>query len=152
LAATTGLKLGHTASRSALALPKILLALSAGLTQEQAAKAVGINRTTLHRWREAMPEFAANVDAAREHARQEALERLRAAGKQDWKAISEWLRLSFAEYRTGNGPSVNVNTNVAAVVIGSEKRKELQERLARLNASTVDQRLLSVNDREDVNA
>src|SRR4030095_16413693 len=57
LAATTGLKLGHTASRRALALPKILLALSAGLTQEQAAKAVGINRTTLHRWREAMPEF-----------------------------------------------------------------------------------------------
>jgi hypothetical protein len=104
------------------------------------------------RWRDNDPELASRFEAAREASRKEMLEAIKAFAPKDWRAAEAYLRLSFAEYRTGNGPSVNVNTNVAAVVIGPEKRKELQERLARLNASTVDQRLLSVNDREDVNA
>jgi len=88
--------------------PKICLALGSGLTLDQAARASGISHDTLKRWRDDMPEFAAKVDAARDIARQDALDRLKTAGKQDWRAISEWLRLTFAEYRIGNGPTVNV--------------------------------------------
>jgi hypothetical protein len=58
------------------------------------------------------------------------------AGKKDWRAKEAWLRLSFqSDYRAA-GAKVEVNTNAQAgvVVLTQEKRRELQERLARLQA------------------
>jgi hypothetical protein len=77
------------------------------------------------------------MDAAREVARKRALEAIQAAGEKDWRAHAEWLRLCFqSDYR--RDASVNVNASASAtvqqaqVVITEEKRRELQERLRRL--------------------
>lgn len=92
----------------------LIKALRAGLTKAQACAACGIARQTLATWMEKHPDFAVRVEAAREEARQEALEDIKDAGKEDWKATAQWLRLAFPEYRTEQRHSVqfNAQTNI----------------------------------------
>jgi hypothetical protein len=42
------------------------------------------------------------MDSAREEARQKALEGILAAGEKDWRALAEWLKLTFPEHRQGH--------------------------------------------------
>ena len=78
------------------------------------------------------------MEAAREEARQTALEGIKAAGEKDWRALAEWLKLTFPEHRSGH--SINVNATASAqqatVVVTEEKRRELQEKLARLQSQS----------------
>jgi hypothetical protein len=80
------------------------------------------------------PDLEPRMEAAREEARQKALEGIKAAGARDWRALAEWLRLTFPEHRSGHCINVSATANAlqAAVVITEEKRRELQERFARL--------------------
>src|SRR5215831_3840286 len=103
---------------------KLLGALRAGLTHKQACLACGIGQSTLADWRERYPDLEPRMDAAREEARQKALEGIKAAGKTEWRALAEWLKLTFPEHRQGH--SINVSATAgAAVQVTDEERAKL---------------------------
>jgi len=52
------------------------------------------------------------MEAARETARQAALEGIKTAGEKDWRALAEWLKLTFPEHRSGN--NINISATAAA--------------------------------------
>jgi hypothetical protein len=58
----------------------------------------------------------------------------------DWRALDTWLQRSFpADYRRDASINVKAEANAASasqLVLGPEKRRELQKRLARLRAKT----------------
>ncbi len=123
----------------------MIKALQAGLTKTQACAACGIARQTLATWMEKHPDFAVRVEAAREEARQEALEDIKDAGKEDWKATAQWLRLAFPEYRTEQRHTVQLNsqTNILCdeetriqIVEMRKKIMERQENRERLTSGT----------------
>ncbi len=123
----------------------MIKALQAGLTKAQACAACGIARQTLATWMEKHPDFAVRVEAAREEARQEALEDIKDAGKEDWKATAQWLRLAFPEYRTEQRHTVQLNsqTNILCdeetriqIVEMRKKIMERQENRERLTSGT----------------
>jgi hypothetical protein len=117
---------------------RLLATLADGLTQKQACLACGIGESTLYGWKKERPKLVTQMTEAREQARQKALAKIKAAGESgDWRASAEFLKLSFPEYRQGNNINVSATANAAGaqqVVITPEKRAELQERLARLQA------------------
>ena len=123
----------------------LLKALRAGLTKAQACLACGISRQTLATWCEKYPDFGLRVDSAREEARQDALESIRNAGEEDWKATAQWLRLAFPEYRTEQRHTVQLNsqTNILCdeetrmqIVEMRKKIMERQENRERLTSGT----------------
>ncbi len=123
---------GGKAGRPSLYKPevveKLLDALRAGLTHKQACLACGIGQSTLADWRERYPELEPRMEAARETARQTALEGIKTAGEKDWRALSEWLKLTFPEYRQGS--SINVTATASAqqataLVVTEEQRHRL---------------------------
>jgi hypothetical protein len=126
----------------------LIKALQAGLTKAQACAACGIARQTLATWMEKHPDFAVRVQAAREEARQEALEHIKDAGKEDWKATAQWLRLAFPEYRTEQRHTIQLNsqTNILCdeetrmqIVEMRKKIMERRENRERLTSGTNDQ-------------
>jgi transposase-like protein len=105
----------------------MLRALRAGLTHAQACRATGIARETLYGWMDKHADFRVRVEAARDEARRDALEDIKEAGKEDWKALAQWLRLAFPEYRR-DGPTVNVSShNQTLVLCDEETRAKIQE-------------------------
>jgi hypothetical protein len=67
------------------------------------------------------------MEAAREEARQKASEGIRTAGEKDWRELSEWLKLTFPEYRQGNSINVTATANAqqAPVVVTEEQWQRL---------------------------
>ena len=124
-------KAGRPSKYSPAVVDRLLAALAAGLTQKQACMTCGISENTLSAWRKEYPELEPQMDIAREQARKKALEGIKTAGEKDWRALAEWLKLTFAEYRSGH----NINVNATAVndqrtvVITEQKRAELQAKL-----------------------
>jgi transposase-like protein len=122
---------GRPSKYSPSVVDRLLASLAAGLTQKQACMACGICENTLAAWRKQYPDLEPRIESAREVARQTALEGIKTAGEKDWRALAEWLKLTFAEYRSGH----NINVNATAVndqrtvVITEAKRKELQAKL-----------------------
>ena len=110
---------------------RLLASLDAGLTQKQACMACGICENTLATWRKQYDDLDPRIDAAREVARQTTLEGIKTAGEKDWRALAEWLKLTFLEYRSGS--SINVNATAMndnrTVVVTEAKRAELQAKL-----------------------
>jgi len=107
-----------------------LAALADGLTQKQACIASGICENTLAAWRERYPDLEPRIEAAREAARQKALEGIKTAGDDgDWRASEAFLRMSFhTDYRQNQ--SINVNATATAqqaTIITDEQRKRLIE-------------------------
>ena len=86
------------------------------IVQKQGCLAVGIHKNTLRFWREKHPELEERMSKAREKARQRALSGIkRAVENGDWRALAEFLRLSFPEdYRRASNASVEMNTAVQA--------------------------------------
>jgi transposase-like protein len=139
------LKVGQPSKYDTRRANTVLKALRAGLTKAQACLACGISRQTLATWCEKYPEFGLRVDAAREKARQDALEDIKDAGKEDWKATAQWLRLAFPEYRTEQRHTVQLNsqTNILCdeetrmqIVEMRKKIMERQENRERLTSGT----------------
>ena len=122
---------GRPSKYSPSVVDRLLASLAAGLTQKQACMACGICENTLAAWRKQYPDLEPRIESAREVARQTALEGIKTAGEKDWRALAEWLKLTFAEYRSGH----NINVNATAVndqrtvVITEAKRKKLQAKL-----------------------
>jgi len=102
---------------------KLLAALRAGLTHKQACLACGIGQSTLADWRERYPELEPHMDAAREEARQKALEGIKSAGEKDWRALAEWLKLTFPEHRQGHNINVSATAGAAVQVTDEERAK-----------------------------
>jgi hypothetical protein len=105
---------------------KLLAALRAGLTHKQACLACGIAQSTLADWRERYSDLEPLMDAAREEARQKALEGIKDAGQKDWRALAEWLKLTFPEHRQGH--NINVSATAGAAMQMSctdEERRKL---------------------------
>jgi hypothetical protein len=120
-------------------IKKLMAAIADGLNIKQACMAVGIGETTLHDWRQEIPELEAQLEEARERCRKKALAGIKAAGEAgDWRALEAFLRMSFpAEYRRDASVNVNASATVQqGVVISEEKRRELQEKLRRLQDQT----------------
>jgi hypothetical protein len=65
------------------------------------------------------------MEAVRETARQAALEGIKTAGEKDWRALAEWLQLTFPEHRPGNNINVTATASAqqAAVVCTEEQRR-----------------------------
>ena len=138
-------KVGQPSKYDTRRASTMLKALRAGLTKAQACLACGVSRQTLATWCEKYPEFGPRVDAAREEARQDALESIRNVGKEDWKATAQWLRLAFPEYRTEQRHTVQLNsqTNILCdeetriqIVEMRKKIMERQENRERLTSGT----------------
>ena len=112
---------------------KFLAALSAGLTHKQACLACGISQSTLIDWRERYPDLDARMEAAREIALQTALEGIKTAGDKDWRALAEWLKLTFPEYRQGNNINISATATSQQAVVCDEATRErliaLRERI-----------------------
>jgi hypothetical protein len=120
---TNEIKLGAPTKYSPNTKARILSALSAGLTQRQAASAAGICERTLFAWKERHPELAAEMEQAREVARQHALEQIQAAGQKDWRAWAEWLKLTFPEHRQ-SGHNINVTAQAGTQVLCDEATRQ----------------------------
>ena len=103
---------------------KLLAALSAGLTHKQACLACGISQSTLIDWRERYPDLDARMEAAREVARQTALEGIKTAGEKDWRALAEWLKLTFPEHRPGNNINISATATAPQAVVCDEATRE----------------------------
>jgi hypothetical protein len=117
---------------------RLLAALADGLTQKQACAASGISESTLSGWRKCHPELEPRLAQAREAARQKGLKALQSAGDKDWRAWEAWLKYAYAaDYRRDTSVNVNASATVQqGVVISEEKRRELQEKLRRLQDQT----------------
>jgi hypothetical protein len=109
---------------------KLLAALSAGLTHKQACLACGISQATLIDWRERYPDLEPRMEAARETARQTALQGIKTAGEKDWRALAEWLKLTFPEHRQGS--NINISATAAAQQVGLVCDEETRQRLIAL--------------------
>jgi hypothetical protein len=112
------------------AVERLLAALSAGLTYKQACLACGISEATLHNWREQHPDLEPRMEAARETARQKALEGIKTAGEKDWRALAEWLKLTFPGHRQGNQNNINVTAQAGMQLVCDEPTRA---RLIELN-------------------
>jgi len=136
------------ATRSEKLISAILNSIASGLNIKQACIANGVSHDAFLDWRKEDPALVERFEAARELGRQEMLGVIKAAASKDWRAAESHLRLSHAEYRTGNGPSVHVNTAIQnqTITVGPEKRKELQERLQRLQGQSA---VLTLPDKEN---
>jgi hypothetical protein len=66
------------------------------------------------------------LEAARDEARRNALEDIKRAGDQDWRAKAKWLYLAFPEYRQ-HGPTLQVNTQNNTILCDEETRRQIQE-------------------------
>ena len=120
--------LGRPTKYSHHVLERLCGALSDGMPIKGACVVAGIGVTTLSEWREKHPEIEQRIDEARELARQQALQRIKAAGEKDWRAHAEWLRLTFpADYR-GNANKVEVQQAVQ-VQISQERLADIRSRL-----------------------
>jgi len=57
----------------------------------------------------------------REEARQKALEGIKAAGAKDWRALAEWLKLTFPEHRSGHSISASATANAQQAVVVTDQ-------------------------------
>jgi hypothetical protein len=103
---------------------RLLVGLADGLPIKSACIIAGIGVSTLADWREKYPELEQRMAEAREKARQQALQRIKRAAKDDWRAAVAWLRLTFPDdYRRLSNTSVEVNTAVQTAVVFTEEER-----------------------------
>src|SRR5205823_6817719 len=91
---------GRPTKYSEKVILRLCNALADGMPIKGACVVAGIGVTTLAGWREKHPCLEDRMSKARELARQNALQAIKA--EKDWRAQAEWLRLTFPEdYRGG---------------------------------------------------
>jgi|GEM_PF-6718820 len=105
----------------------LLKALAGGLNVGQACKVVGVGQSTLSDWKTRHPELPERLEAAREACRARALAQIQAAGADDWRAASDFLKYSFwQDYRPNSQVNVNASATVQqATVVSEEQRARL---------------------------
>jgi hypothetical protein len=127
---------GRPTKYSPEVVERLCLALSDGMPIKGACIVAGISVTTLGEWREKYPELEPRLTEAREFARQKALQAIKNAGERDWRAHSEWLKLSYPSDYRGGSTRIDVSANAfassAVVVVNEEQRLVLIERRKKL--------------------
>ena len=108
---------------------RLLGFIESGLNIKQACAAAGLGVSTLREWRQDDSALEEQLEAAREVMRAKILAQIKEAGKDDWRALECYLRLSFAEYRFGNSPQVNIalQQNVALEERDPERAKLIEK-------------------------
>ena len=105
---------------------RLCSAIADGMPARGACVVAGIGVTTLNEWRERYPDLQERLSDAREHARLKALQAIKAAGKQDWRAWSEWLKLTYAADYRGTRAKIEVSAfasaNLAAISVEDQQR------------------------------
>ena len=91
-------------------IDRLLGALRAGCTYKQACEAAGIGEPALWEWRKEHPDLVERMAEARAVACQQALEAIQTAGKKDWRAHAEWLKMCHPEYRQA-GTKIDIAAN-----------------------------------------
>jgi len=120
---------GRPTKRTKAALGRLYKAIALGLSQASACVVSGISVSALRNWRSEDPAISDGMEKARETARQEALAIIKSAAiaNKEWRAASEWLKLSYgSDYRQAGG-GITIN-NQLAVVVSEDKRQELIQR------------------------
>jgi hypothetical protein len=102
---------------------RLLGHLKRGLNQTQALKATGISRTAFANWLLADPNLVDDIETARENARSRSLRAIQRAGREDWRAHVEFLKLSF-----GMGKTQEQTVNVG-VAVGQAPTMTEEDRL-----------------------
>ena len=128
--------MGNKTKYSKAIVNKICGYIESGLNNKQACQAAGICETTLREWRTQHPDFADRIEAAREVMRAKVLAEIKAAGKDDWRAHAEFLRLAFAEYRFGQSPQVNVAIS-QTMEVNDPERARLIAKLEEMRAKAL---------------
>lgn len=143
------------------ALVKELLGyIEDGLNIKSACAAAGVGVSTLREWRAEYPGLEEDLNAAREKMRAKILAQIKAAGagkEGDWKALAEYLRLSFPELRFGNGANVNIalQNNLTLEERDPERARliaELEGARARALAESAASEPLQITDASDARA
>jgi hypothetical protein len=107
---------------------RLCAAMADGMPIKGACVVAGIGVTTLKEWREKYPDLEERIADAREHARLQGLQAIKAAGEKDWRAWAEWLKLTHpTEYR-GSGAKIEVSALASATgpVMTEGRLRELQ--------------------------
>jgi hypothetical protein len=115
-------------------LERLCAAIGDGMPLRGACVVAGIGVTTLKEWRERYPDLEERIADGREHARLRGLQAIKAAGKKDWRAWAEWLKLTHpTEYR-GSGGKIAISTTAitSGPIMIEERLRELQETRQRM--------------------
>jgi hypothetical protein len=97
---------------------RILAALRKGATMEMAAKAAGISRATLHRWRDRHEGFDRKVQRARAEAGLDSLDVIESAADEgDWRAAAWMLEKRYPDQygESGDLPQEEIESFVETV-------------------------------------
>jgi hypothetical protein len=114
-------------------IDRLLGALRAGCTYKQACEAAGIGEPALWEWRKEHPDLVERMAEARAVACQQALEAIQTAGKKDWRAHAEWLKMCHPEYRqAGTKIDIAANGQQTNVVCSEQERQQLIAQRERL--------------------
>lgn len=105
-------------------------AVAAGLSNKSACSVAGISQETLSQWRKDRPEFAGQLECAREKAKERALAAIQKAGKTEWRALEAWLKLTSPEYRKNRESltslQINSATGASNIAISNEDLAEMR--------------------------
>ena len=88
---------GRPSKKTPEALRLLLGAAEVGAPLRACCAVAGISTELLRQWCDESPEVAGEIATARERGRVNALHTLQEAGKEDWRACAEFLRLAFRE-------------------------------------------------------
>jgi len=127
-------KIGRPTKFNDETIERLCAAIGCGMPIKGVCVVAGIGVTTLKEWRERYPDLEERITDAREHARLQALQAIKAAGEKDWRAWAEWLKLTHPTDYRGSGAKIEVSALASANVpiITAEKLRELQEIRQRL--------------------
>src|SRR5438552_621459 len=98
----------HRPKYKAVTVKRLLKYIASGLNITKACIAAGIDRRTYYVWRVSHPELDSLLEKAREECRLRALAAIKVAAKDDWRAMVEFLKLSYHNDYQRNGNTVNV--------------------------------------------
>lgn len=98
----------------------IVEALSQGVIIAHAVDSVGIGERTFYDWKDADPQFAADVMRARATSANRRIRRIEAAGEAgDWKADAWLLERQFREYRQAQEVEHSGSIGLEGVLLGN---------------------------------
>src|SRR5262249_27152826 len=121
--------LGRPTKYSQEVVDRLCDALADGMPIKGACAVAGIGVTTLAEWREKHRGLEDRMSAARERARQNALQGIKAASEKDWRAHVEWLKLAFRDDYCGPANKVEVQQSMNVLQVSEEMLRNLRSRL-----------------------
>jgi hypothetical protein len=120
---------GRPTKYSQVVVHRLCGTLADGMPIRGACVVAGIGVTTLAEWREKHPRLEDRMSEARELARQNALQGIKAASEKDWRAHVEWLKLTFRDDYCGPANKVEVQQSMNVLQVSDDMLRDLRSRL-----------------------